>query len=127
VKAPFAWLAYVGAHTGSKPLVPVLTNVLQQSPEELRGELFLELLLQAGSVPSYPYALLVAGGLSDQQIRALVRASEYARQMLGSVLTNWRSSYIGAPEDRELLSTIADRLETILKSVTIPPEGAQRE
>jgi len=127
VKAPFAWLAYVGAHTGSKPLVPVLTNVLQQSPEELRGELFLELLLQAGSVPSYPYALLVAGGLSDQQIRALVRASEYARQMLGSVLANWRSSYIGAPEDRELLSTIADRLETILKSVTIPPEGAQRE
>jgi len=127
VKAPFAWLAYVGAHTGSKPLVPVLTNVLQQAPEELRGELFVKLLVEAGSVPSYPYALLVAGGLSDQQIRALVRTSEDARQMLESVLANWRSSYVGAPEDRELLNTIADRLETILKSVTTSAEGVQRE
>ena len=127
VKAPFVWLAYVGAHTGSKPLIPVLTSVLQKAPEELRGELFVELLLQAGSVPSSAYDLLVVGGLDDRQITALIRASEDARQMLRNMLFCWRSSNIGAPEDRKLLNTIADRLETILKSATTSAEGVQRE
>ena len=127
VKAPFVWLAYVGGHTGSKPLIPVLTSVLQQAPEELRGELFVELLLQAGSVPSSAYDLLVVGGLDDRQITALIRASEDARQMLRNMLFCWRSSNIGAPEDRKLLNTIADRLETILKSATTSAEGVQRE